>query len=1762
MAEQKPPSSQRTKAAQLKAKVAKTPQGTKKAEASQSKRAPGQLSQAQKILGDLRQLKKTTVLQIPAPKFGTVSKPGGIKESASVLKPGVVREPRSLPDVPTIPIPESPQHYPVCLFPVRLEIRFMKNNKELWVRIFPDQVSIEQLRQGLTVKEAMAGLKFVTAEAKIEAGWGLENQKLTEKDKLPEKRKIWRMVTADVDAPRAAWAIRQVKVDQIFKPYQAKYPKPEAWGKPETVAILEELRNQMKKELQLAEEDEMVPAVVRTFPHHFVIHLYKDISQGKEKNEKKVYSITGKPIPHEVFVIDESELDSDLLSGKAKWLVDFEEAVKVGLGVKIPLTKEKAPFTRIIAVGMKEPIRRIVPEGTKTPAPPQEWAHMVEALLTNHQYTDGLAFLEPGTPTNNTATTASGHSESRDAADSIFDAEIQDLPPYGGDTNLTVMHRALGLPNVQALARVPNAFQKKWSYAAKDMHNAIWDGTGGFTLWSRYGDLGREGDRDDRRRFFADYVQGQGHFPVFRVGNTPYGLLPVQKIAHEGWTPGSISFDTHLHKLVSHLFTQWLELASHSDKVPRIGGGKERKIYQHDKELLQVLGMHPSSVDIQVRPFMENRFFQNHYLGLLRIYFPFDYGTIPNPIVKRLREILKLSNTLLQERQTFFQEIGQLFRVDIEKLFLNEPFELVPLPIEPFPLEPISLVEDHNLYPKERPRGSVVGGGIEFVKDSYGYLLRLLGNVPTQEAMPLLYLFLNESLKRSGSHGKETIQVVATAIRALSNVANNKEIKNRKTIVEDLFREALDVQSHRLDAWVTAFAYQRLMTLRGVHRTGLYLGAYGWLENIEAPQPEDGSSKSQGGFIHAPSLNQATAGAVVRNAYLTQEGNPHGNPYTIDLSSTRVRKALTLLDGIRRGQSLGELLGYQLERMLHDQELDHYIDNFRGVYLWEDQIPQDASANGNGRPRRVVNGLALRQELIPAEGRTTLTKTQIMQEVMQKVGIPDKDKPKDRGKVEYVLTAFCDLVDAMTDVLLYESTYQAVQGKWEHASAALKAFSGEGVPPVLESVQTHLPGTKVRHRVCLVLPDAGMDKGSQDASDLKGAIEPVLASWLSDLMGDRKTIGCQVVHPDTGVSLTYTLEALNIHPLDLLYWSVTETSNSPHETSQTTPNSAGTSASEDQATRVVGSPLEEWIRSHVRSEKGLSWNKEVQVRLDETASPTISPLGPWVDKFKALWAVIGPSLWLTPRDLTASQKDENGLAIRDQEDSNDPLQFQTNDLEQLKARRTRVKQKFESIHTRLSGFLNLSNPDLHEIQNMLWEVTQFGVMESLPSGDLDDPQLMDLAAQTLKELDRRMAASDQLVQRGEQIFKIGESAKAVQLVVEAIQALCGKSFKVLPTFSIPFPREFDQALTQTDIVGPHGTERIRSWLSEMGQTQAKVEALDDAMMYMEVDASEEGAKHLDLCVVQLPYEQDQTWVALSDAEAVKVKRGRKNTTQSSPSSSDTDDEEEDSRRGKLSLVMVGPNSWEAHIYRVGGLLIDEIIEHKTKKTVTTGLSFQYDQPNSQPPHALLLAMPSELNLRQSKPWTIDELTDIVKDTMDLAKVRAVDLDALDGMGETFPGLFLAEAPPADLQAITFNELPMGENLGSSVFKQRVLFQLHPFRDYGTGQFWHHQKTQGSLTIFNTFNMTIDFPWPVTFKELALYFQGEAADGAEPGGLFLYDRLGRQIAGPLPVQRGKSQMSRVAGFTTTSGISRMKLLNDARGRGQFQASIKKVTFSYD
>ena len=79
--------------------------------------------------------------------------------------------------------------------------------------------------------------------------------------------------------------------------------------------------------------------------------------------------------------------------------------------------------------------------------------------------------------------------------------------------------------------------------------------------------------------------------------------------------------------------------------------------------------------------------------------------------------------------------------------------------------------------------------------------------------------------------------------------------------------------------------------------------------------------------------------------------------------------------------------------------------------------------------------------------------------------------------------------------------------------------------------------------------------------------------------------------------------------------------------------------------------------------------------------------------------------------------------------------------------------------------------------------------------------------------------------------------------------------------------------------------------------------------------------------------------------------------------------------------------------------------------IDTAVAFQADTPNQQPIHCCLIAVPEETS--ESQNWNLLDLDAIVCDTIDLPKIRAVDLDALPDTAGLFPSIFLPSDPEQD-----------------------------------------------------------------------------------------------------------------------------------------------------
>lgn len=422
--------------------------------------------------------------------------------------------------------------------------------------------------------------------------------------------------------------------------------------------------------------------------------------------------------------------------------------------------------------------------------------------------------------------------------------------------------------------------------------------------------------------------------------------------------------------------------------------------------------------------------------------------------------------------------------------------------------------------------------------------------------------------------------------------------------------EHLDCCHYRLDAWLLGFLNLQLDLMRRPRRPsggdpadpsavvppprdtshGIYLGAYGWVENLKPenkaliPAPLDDEQQEifdpegagdividskNAGFLHAPSIAHGLTAAVLRNAYISTASEDNPEQYKVNLSSERVRAALSIIEGMQQGQGLAELLGYRLERGLHDnnsEELDVFIHELRKVFplgsnrlkltaisaaklptsaletvrLAEDLADfQEDRAITKIEARNVVNGLALLEHIKTANNNNPTypfgfdTGTGA-----------DKLRPAtgdEASAINAEVRRLMNVRDAVADLAIAEAVHQAVQGNYDRAAGTLDAYSKGQFPPTPEVVQTAMSGTVLTHRFGIHLP-AGVspDAGTTPASKA----EPAVNAWLADLFPSPLRIRCtirfrtpiyegDIENPWTDFPVT--LADLVLEPIDLLY---------------------------------------------------------------------------------------------------------------------------------------------------------------------------------------------------------------------------------------------------------------------------------------------------------------------------------------------------------------------------------------------------------------------------------------------------------------------------------------------------------------------------------------------------------------------------------------------------------------------------------------------------
>ncbi len=383
--------------------------------------------------------------------------------------------------------------------------------------------------------------------------------------------------------------------------------------------------------------------------------------------------------------------------------------------------------------------------------------------------------------------------------------------------------------------------------------------------------------------------------------------------------------------------------------------------------------------------------------------------------------------------------------------------------------------------------------------------------------------------------------------------------------LERLFAEHIDTVSYRLDAWKTGIIDLGLQRLRGRGRgtgisaistgggavEGIYLGAFGWLEHLKpegkalepATLPDDVAAAINAhdteplledptnlGLIHTPSINHAATAAVLRNAYVA-----HSGEISVNLSSRRVRAALAILEGMRGGQSLGALLGYQFERFVHDNgplTVRALVYPLRREYpLVANQIASTATTDGEAKESIAAMNVV--------DGRKLLMQVENSRVDVYPFGNTNLPRsPGDEDALTAALRYIRDINDAVADLVVSEGVHQAVLGNYDRSAGTLDAFAKGNTPPEPDVIRTPRTGTNLTLRTAIHLPTAGGNPLPAIPMTPLADAEPALDRWLADRLPEPGNVAVVVDYVKTDGnpdSVPITQAQIGFHPVDLLY---------------------------------------------------------------------------------------------------------------------------------------------------------------------------------------------------------------------------------------------------------------------------------------------------------------------------------------------------------------------------------------------------------------------------------------------------------------------------------------------------------------------------------------------------------------------------------------------------------------------------------------------------
>lgn len=1381
------------------------------------------------------------------------------------------------------------------------KLRYLKNQKCLLVRLYPDEVAVTQMSKPLTKDEIDHALDFW-----IRYAYEYDNER--------KQMAAWESLCALYTAPRAALIARSLfhpsKSCVLQMEDQAEQRKRkgdsfeqfEAYIRPKMVSQLD------AKGVDDSGTNQFSTPMSELMPDRFILQATLDNGKRKGVTIIRYGHLIPKTIQVGLDLNQEPRMSSSgtgiRFDDNLRWMTDYGEAEKMGMAITLPLEafkwekqdkakKGKKPrtfrFSSIYVMGVKDFSPNNVEDSKACSA-------LLRQVFNAHLYSeDGLELLKVGTPTNiltdedGNAAKGGNPSDNSDydtGVDALVNefyrksivpyANMQTGTPSAGDAAiLSSLFGINGYSSMDPFRCTANRDNQEVQ-KSRVVNAAFLE-----VLQKVHPILKLLIDSKRLAPYFKDHVLATGVFPSFRIGNQPYGILPVCDFKNIRYKFGDPL--RRIKAILVYLTEKWNRIA-----------GK----YVLSEE----------NINRQTKLSTEESYL-------------------------KMASCTPVSSSFY-ERPAFKED--DLLPVDFFKGILSE-------------IDPI-----HDVYELVKRWGASETEE-EFIRQYFSKFDYL----PIRD-----FSFAVFRQDFNWGNLKREIKKIVNAEDCMAGVTDAE--------LERLISGTFDLFNYRLDAWLTGLLSQRYESRLASKRHKISIGAYGWVFNLK----EDAQEPVSNEFVIAPSVNQAVTAAVLRSSF-NRAANGQSKDYnlSVNLSSSRVRQALRIIQGIRNGLSLGTILGSDLERMLHDDhkkpggyEMDFFIYYLRKAYPLNRTDTQYAAGDSVKRDSSldVLNGVALLEDLrnVKVDNQqkfqlselynwSTLRKGNMwtwLKKIFQSqdtnyIGGLVKDFENKAGRLILLIQRMEDAYDALADVVTSESVYKLTEGNRVAVEALMNSMNTGRNFPEPDVVEIPLHSAHIEERVFAAL-DPDVKTNTTPTESYLRKMEPSLDQWMGQMLGiDDIRVQLTI----DGGTATYPLAkpvaegGLGVSASDLVYLS------------------------------------DDWDKFwHFLSLQRWQKGEDLHVKRLPAGGILLQEAEMAVDSMREMVAHARP---LKQEDLIVStvSPDEtlydSILCIRRYSDASSRGMGLVRDLKNTAAE---VEKHFAE-----SAYLPLTEALFRKVVGHLLNCFRLGLTDAL--SEIDPETLLvaaDFRFEQPVEFNRILACQldlankmrnnaavlEERIEQAKAVIDAGKKGDEWETYPDAMKKLLGSYFVMVPHFKLQGNEAiaFDQLSRQTPGYFTNaGKAVVEENLVGLSDVRTQMQALHQIRMYGKMNFLDAAR---DIRPMQLEAEprDDRNWMG------VQVK-------------------DESSVRDASVYTVLNPSALivpeKDGLREVAGLMIDYWVERIPYRNQTAAVAFGYDQPDAEPPQAILLGM-SPLGGRHH--WSEKRLLRMIRSAMHQVKTRAVE----------------------------------------------------------------------------------------------------------------------------------------------------------------------------